>query len=73
MRRMQVFFKTLNSSKGIEVWKIFALDSFLVNGGIDSGIVALDLDLDNKRVEVNLESNVGGSWLHCSLVYLMMR
>jgi hypothetical protein len=73
MGRMQVFFKTLNSSKGVEVWKIFALDSFLVNGGIDSGIVALDLDLDNKRVEVNLESNVRGSWLHCSLVYLMMR
>ena len=73
MGRMQVFFKTLNSSKGVEVWKIFALDSFLVNGGIDSVIVALDLDLNNKVVEVNLESNVGGSWLHCSLVYRMMR
>jgi hypothetical protein len=73
MERMQVFFKTLNSSKGVEVWKIFALDSFLVNGGIDSNVVALNLDLDNKRVEVNLESNVGGSLLHCSLVYLMMR
>ena len=68
MGEMQVFFKTLNSSKGVEVWQIFALDSFFVNGRIDSVVVALDLDLDDKRVEVNLESNVRGSWLHCSLV-----
>ena len=68
MGEMQVFFKTLNSSKSVEVWQIFALDSFLVNCGIDSVVVALDLDLDDKRVEVNLESNVRGSWLHCSLV-----
>jgi hypothetical protein len=70
---MQVFFIDLNSSKGVEVWKIFALDSFLVNGGIDSSVFALDLDLNNKVVKVNLESNVGGSWLHCSLEYRMMR
>ena len=68
MGEMQEFFKTLNSSKSVEVWQIFALDSFLVNCGIDSVVVALDLDLDDKRVEVNLESNVRGSWLHCSLV-----
>jgi hypothetical protein len=68
MGEMQEFFKTLNSSKSVEVWQIFALDSFLMNCGIDSSVVALDLDLDDKRVEVNLESNVGGSWLHCSLV-----
>ena len=68
MGEMQEFFKTLNSSKSVEVWQIFALDSFLVNGRIDSVVVALDLDLDDKRVEVNLESNVRGSWLHCSLV-----
>jgi hypothetical protein len=68
MGEMQEFFKTLNSSKSVEVWQIFALDSFFVNGRIDSVVVALDLDLDDKRVEVNLESNVRGSWLHCSLV-----
>ena len=68
MGEMQEFFKTLNSSKSVEVWQIFALDSFLVNCGIDSVVVALDLDLDDKRVEVNLESNVRGCCLHCSLV-----